>query len=88
MGSPRSLTSRVEPSRFDSIRVKAVDDQPRQPVGLGMDQPVIGRVVEPLAQCQRDIQSMHEQRVIETMVEPARDHGYADLVLIRLKDRR
>ncbi len=45
----------------DQHVAEAVDDEPRQPVRLGMDEAVIGRVVQPLAQPQCPLEPPHQE---------------------------
>ena len=58
---------RLEPSHAGGIRLhdehrpEAVDDQARQPVGLGMDEAIIGRLEEPLAQPERALEPAREK---------------------------
>ena len=66
--SPQRLEDhRLEPVHpggvglHDQHRAEPVDDQPGQAVGLGMDQPVIGRVEQPLAQLERPLEPADEE---------------------------
>ena len=45
----------------DEHRAEPVDDEAREPVRLGMDKPVIGRAVDPLAQTQSSFEMPHKK---------------------------
>ena len=46
-------------------RAKPVDDETGEAVRLGMDEPVIGRIVQPLAQLERALQPAREETLVD-----------------------
>ena len=96
---------RIENQRFQPVHAgrvrlhhqhlaETVDHKPGEAVGLGMDQPVIGPVIKPLAQPQRPLQPAHEKPAADrpggVAVEDARgeqrvriEHRDPERVLIR-----
>ena len=61
----------------DDVAV-AVEHQAGQPVGLAVHQPVERRVVQPLAQRERDLQAVHDQRLARRMRGIATEDARAD----------
>jgi len=52
----------------DEHRAEPVDDEAREPVRLGMDKPVIGRAVDPLAQTQSSFEMPHKKTAFRSAV--------------------
>ena len=62
----------------DDDVAEAVKRQARQAVRLAVDEAVVRFVEQALAQAQRDIEPVHDQRTVERVFQPARNEARAD----------
>src|ERR1700724_1996895 len=66
MGNQRPEPSHARGVRLDGENpVKAVYHKARQPVGLGVDQPIIWRLEKPLAEPQRALDPASEEAAVD-----------------------
>jgi len=68
------------------VVVEAVHHQARQQVGITVDQAVARLIEQALAQRQRDLDAMHQQRLVQAVLEIARQQPCADQVVRRHPD--
>ena len=59
----------------DEDRAEPVDDEPGEPIRLGMDEAVIGRIVEPLAQLERAFEPAREKPLADFPGRVAVEHA-------------
>jgi hypothetical protein len=66
---------------YYQVVAEAVHHQARKQVGVAIDQPVEGLVEQALAQAQRNVDAVHQQGLVQHVLDVARQQAGADQVV-------